>query len=393
MAVSTALLTLVGLVGPSAGALPAHAGTLTPRVINGTPSDGSEPYVVALLDAASLRSDGALQAQFCGGTLTTPTTVVTAAHCVREDDGSTTAPQSIVIGIGSSLGSAGLRIVPVTSVAIHPQYVADSAVNDVAVITLAAPVTGVATLAPLRPDEAGAVMVPGTSLRVLGWGNMSQTEDEYPDQPMIGAVTLFPDESCGSGVSYVVRNVRFAGFGSGDADATVMICAAGVRDDGHVVDSCEGDSGGPLILGTGASARLVGVVSWGQRCAGRRPGVYTRVSAMYPFLSQAGAVVPPTGLVRPSPPSIAVTSLRSALRVTFRVPTALGATGFAASAVNSRTGAIATCSTNPRSDGRTAFCTFTGLRPGTPYLVTAIVANASGNSGPTSPVTATPRRR
>lgn len=394
--VAALLLPVVGLTG---GAPTGTAATLTPRVINGTPSDGSDSYVVALLDSSGYQTDGAFQAQFCGGTLTSPTTVVTAAHCVREDDGTLSSPQSILVGVGSSLGSSSLRIYPVTSVAIHPQYVADSAVNDIAVLTLGTPVTGTATLTPLSPQEAAAAMVPGTPLRVIGWGNLSRTDEQYPDRPVVGALTLFPDASCGASGTYTIKGVRFAGFGPGDADATVMVCASGVLDDGRVVDSCSGDSGGPLVMGSGASARLVGVVSWGQRCAGRRPGVYTRVSAMYPFLQQTGAVPAATGtaatgtaVTAPSPPAVSVQPLRTGARVTFRVPATVGATGFAASAVNSRTGAVSTCSTNPRRDARLPFCTFNGLSSGTSYSVTAIVATAAGNSAPTSPVTVIPGR-
>jgi secreted trypsin-like serine protease len=76
-----------------------------------------------------------------------------------------------------------------------------------------------------------------------------------------------------------------------------MLCAQGVSN-GRIVDACVGDSGGPLTAGAGGRQRLIGVVSWGpNRCASRRPGVYTRVATATEFLISAGVPVgAPTGL-------------------------------------------------------------------------------------------------
>ncbi|MBC7459797.1 MAG: trypsin-like serine protease, partial [Thermoleophilia bacterium] len=86
-----------------------------------------------------------------------------------------------------------------------------------------------------------------------------------------------------------------AGLGYGrDFDPNTMICAGSLdtsdaNDDGAVtngVDSCYGDSGGPLMVTTSAGPRLVGIVSFGEGCATRDTyGVYTRVAAMRPFLA------------------------------------------------------------------------------------------------------------
>jgi len=75
--------------------------------------------------------------------------------------------------------------------------------------------------------------------------------------------------------------------------ADVMICA--VLEDGGV-DSCYGDSGGPLFSALGGSFTLVGVVSWGDDpCAQPgKPGAYSRTSALLPWITEVSGVAPPS---------------------------------------------------------------------------------------------------
>ncbi|KAF6288307.1 kallikrein related peptidase 13 [Rhinolophus ferrumequinum] len=60
-----------------------------------------------------------------------------------------------------------------------------------------------------------------------------------------------------------------------------MLCA-GTKEGGK--DSCEGDSGGPLIC----KGKLYGIVSWGDFPCGQpnRPGVYTRVSQYVSWIQE-----------------------------------------------------------------------------------------------------------
>lgn len=52
-------------------------------------------------------------------------------------------------------------------------------------------------------------------------------------------------------------------------------------------DACQGDSGGPLV----SNNILVGVVSWGNGCGGRRkPGVYTDVSLLRDWITNSSGV-------------------------------------------------------------------------------------------------------
>ncbi|MDP1876615.1 MAG: trypsin-like serine protease [Actinomycetota bacterium] len=389
VAVSALIVALTGLAMPtSAGAAPAGQPGSTPRVINGDLSTaGQFPYLVALLSANRYASEGAFEAQFCGGTLTTPTTVVTAAHCVV-DKGAVAGPRTILIGIGRDLSAQSLRVVEVAAVTANPAYNDDSAANDVAVLTLATPVTDVPSLLPISPAEAASGLSAGTALQVAGWGNMSTTGKDFPAVFRVGNLVLFPDSTCGGGASYTYNGVKFDGFDVGDADPATMLCAAGVGGAGQRIDSCQGDSGGPVVATVAGAARLIGIVSWGEECASRFPGVYTRVSAEYDFLVANGAIV---ALAPSQPPTITVAPEASALKVTF-VPASDGSspTAFAATALDPVTGQVFNCSTASSVTAAPASCSIAGLTNGTSYQVTAIAGGALGNSPATAPVIASP---
>jgi hypothetical protein len=361
-----------------------------PRIINGDDGPGDRfGYLVALLLADRYAKNGAFDAQFCGGTLTTPTTVVTAAHCVvNEDTGAVRPPQELLVGLGADLKSAALEVVPVVRVTPNPDYARRTAANDIAVLTLARPVGDARLLTPATPDEARDLTVAGSTVHVAGWGRVSTSEPEYPATFRIGRLVVFPDSSCGSGTPFTIEGVRFNGFPSSQADPASMLCAAGVTDAGQIIDSCQGDSGGPLVAGDGDRARLVGVVSWGKECATNFAGVYARVSAEYAFLAGEGAAGP----VAPTlPPRVAVGARPSGLLISFLAAVdGSQPTAFAATVVDPQTGQTWTCSTGPRPTGAPASCLVTGLVDGTAYQVEAIAGTALGNSPVAGPLTATP---
>lgn len=368
-------------------AAPAQA--MSPAVVNGTEATKSDfPFAVAILDADRVLTDGPFQAQFCGGALTTSRTVVTAAHCmVDQKDGTRATPDEVVVAIGHALKSPDLRIVKVTGIAVHPQYRKDTAENDVAVLTLAEPVTDVPIIMPMRPTDLRTYVDQGAQARVVGWGNQSTSGNSFPDHLRVGRLIVFPDTACGSNVPFVLRGVEFDGFDPDEANADVMVCAAGVTSTGKVIDACQGDSGSPLIGGEGAAERLIGVVSWGEDCATKHPGVYTRLSAMTDFLVAQNAI---TSLAPTVAPTIEVEQLNASLRVTFTpAPDGSSASAFAATAVDA-TGATRSCFAKPRRDRLPALCTVTGLVNGTAYTVSGISANVLGDSPASAPVTATP---
>lgn len=377
------------MIVPSADAAP----TVAPRIINGDQGLPAEfPWLVSLIEVNRLADEGAFQAQFCAGVLTTPTTVVTAAHCaVNPTTGEQRSADALVIGVGSRLKDPGLRIVRVARITPSPDYVRRTSGNDIAVLTLAEPLNDIATLAPVTREEAATLTAAGAPVRAAGWGNTATSGKSYPDVFRVGRMVVFPDGVCGGGEGFTYNGVSFTGYSSREAEARVMLCAAGVTAGGQVIDACQGDSGGPLVAGDGADARLVGIVSWGEECASDYPGVYTRVAAEFDFLSSQNAVPVREVVVPTQAPTIAVAPRSGRLIVTFAVPPDASTGGtLAATVLDPATGLTGVCYAEPQPNGRSSQCTVGGLVNGTTYQVTAIYGTPKGNSPVSAPVAATP---
>lgn len=369
--------------------------TLLPRVVNGTAvTPGQFPFLVALLDTDEFYDNEAYYAQFCAGSLTSPTTVVTAAHCVvDQDSGKMLRARDVTVGFTQDLDAIDFPTRQVTKISVHPNYVIETTINDIAVLTLNQPVTDVPTVAVLTPDLAGEYTAGGHPARVAGWGNTVRSGEDFPTVAETGELVVFPEAACGGGAPYVVNGVRFRGYDSYDVDSTVMLCAGGVNERGQIIDSCQGDSGGPLVADGSVGTVLIGVVSWGQECAGKYPGVYTRVSAQTGFLTSNNAIVQlaptiaPTVSVTPITGEliIRVTGGADGVSVTQYTVSVTGPTNQSPEAPVTQN-----CVSAPSRATLTGSCTVSNLINGAAYSVTAISANAVGNSPVSAPVTASP---
>ncbi|QEU92550.1 S1 family peptidase [Streptomyces kanamyceticus] len=252
VAASAAALAMVATSAPAA-----HA------VIGGTEvSNDAYPFMVALMDKGS---GSALDRQFCGGSLVTADTVVTAAHCLVDDAGKPVKPKSLQVAVGRTVLSAEqgqIRSVAKGGVVVHPRYLKGKEAYDVAFLQLAKPVRGIAPVA-LPTQGTDALIRPGQKATVAGWGN-TDTEMTYtPDRLRQVKVPIISHAECGT--SYK------------EYDSKVNFCA-GVEGK----DSCQGDSGGPIfrdVPGRRAPI-LIGVVSYGDGCGAQgAPGVYTSLSS------------------------------------------------------------------------------------------------------------------
>lgn len=371
--------------------LPSSPGlAVSPRVVNGSVgSEGQFPFMVALLEASEFPDKGAFQSQFCAGSLTTSTTIVTAAHCVvNQDNGRVTRPGDVLVAFTRDLDSSNFPTRQVSQISIHPNYVIKSTENDVAVLTLSEPITNVPFISVLTPDLAAEYTSGGQSAQVAGWGNTLSSGNKYPAIFRVGNLVVFPDTACGGSARYEVNGVKFLGFDSKEVNSQVMLCAGGVTDKGDVIDACQGDSGGPLIANGSAGPMLIGLVSWGEDCAGKLPGVYTRISAETQFLSDNNAIsrIAPT-----IAPAISITPLDQSLSITLTGGAdGITVTSYAASVTgptmdSPSTPVTQTCFAAPSKTTIRGKCSIGNLINGVSYQVTAISANAIGNSPVSAP--------
>lgn len=278
-----ALLLMAGLLVPAAAAVgqtptPPRPGDDT-EVIGGHPTDpGEYPFQVGLL----MRSEAnRYQAQFCGGSLISPDTVLTAAHCVEDI---TAAELDILVGTHTLAQNGGGARVPARRIRVHPGYDTNAVANDVAIVQLG----GQRPEATIRTIQAGqnALWAPGTTATVTGWGNRAIVGNDYPTVLFEVGIPLVSDTQC---------SARYPG----EFIVGLMICAGDVVTGG--LDSCQGDSGGPLFVPDGPDRVQIGVVSWGRGCgAAAFPGVYARLASytafINPYLDPDSAPDPVTAL-------------------------------------------------------------------------------------------------
>jgi secreted trypsin-like serine protease len=207
----------------------------------------------------------------CTGTLIDPTHVLSAGHCANPTGEVFSAPaawpvQAIDVYIGSNKPGKGENI-PVTDVVISPEYLGPrNSRNDLSILTLERASKHAPTQVAAGSERS--IWNPGVLATIVGWGTTDADEDELPDTLQKADVPITTDAYCEN---------AYPDEEDWDFDSETMVCA-GYPEGG--VDSCYGDSGGPLFAKTSTGARrVVGVTSWGNGCAEKNsPGVYARVA-------------------------------------------------------------------------------------------------------------------
>jgi trypsin len=265
------LAAIASLVPATASAQ--EKGSPQPKIVGGSETTIAQyPWQAALVFSPSEEEPGdAHDRQFCGGSLVTSRIVITAAHCVF---GMSASEIHVVLGRTTLSTSEGAEI-PAQALSYrsnynHPPVFLDIPPrNDVGYVVLAQP--SAQPRIQIAGDSEAALWAPGTSERISGWGCTSEPDFLFgcpfseTDILRHATVPIISDSTCASGSVY-----------GGEFDPSTMVCA-GFLSGG--VDTCSGDSGGPLQAPVGGTYRLVGTTSWGDGCAQpNAPGVYTRVA-------------------------------------------------------------------------------------------------------------------
>jgi hypothetical protein len=225
-----------GPIAPSAmsAAERLPGGGVNPRIVNGV-FTSAYPSVGALLTPGSTLLGGLL----CSGTLIGCQTFLTAGHCVCDFTGADCQsgprapnPADYIV----FFQHAGFFTV--SSISVRTDF--NFPVGDVAVLTLATPVTGIAP----TPIDGTAAPAFGASATIVGFGRDAGASDYGLKRA--GSVTMAP---CTSGIS--------------DQTSVCWDFANPLGAPGTDSDTCNGDSGGPLFASFQCGDTVAGTTSGG----------------------------------------------------------------------------------------------------------------------------------
>jgi secreted trypsin-like serine protease len=170
-----------------------------------------------------------------------------------------------------------LQDIPISRTIVHEKYRLQdvNTLNDIGLVKLTRPAVFNFYVAPIclpHTDQLRNLNLEGQSLDVAGWGltefGYKSSIKQKVDVPVVSlqkCQKVFPTKQLTS----------------------AQICAGGVKGK----DSCNGDSGGPLMKYHSDGQRqfvvLAGIVSYGNTACGKQgyPGVYTRVSSYLDWIA------------------------------------------------------------------------------------------------------------
>ncbi|XP_077333482.1 plasma kallikrein [Lithobates pipiens] len=241
------------------------------RIVGGKSSSvGEWPWQVSM----HIKLDPSNSRHVCGGSIISNQWIVTAAHCVH----TWRLPRFWIVYSGitklSNITSFTTKS-EIEQIIIHPHYTGAENGSDIALLKLKTPIAyndyQQAICLPPRQD-----FVPPSKCWITGWGYTEElgTTADVLQEAEVPLKTSMECQKSYLDVKLTEKNIC-AGYEQG------------------IIDSCKGDSGGPLACKVDKTWYLIGITSWGEGCARPdKPGVYTKVTEyIYWIVEQTKIVI------------------------------------------------------------------------------------------------------
>ncbi|KAJ1887797.1 hypothetical protein LPJ81_006455, partial [Coemansia sp. IMI 209127] len=212
------------------------------RIIGGTAVSNNEyPFAVHL--ATTYGTEQFL----CGGAIIDNSYIVTAAHCMMNEDTNAVAEAGQVSVCYGSNNLNDQKCTTAREVTLHPDFSLQTLVNDIAIIQIS-PLSFGSSVSSI-PIYTGK-LPENTELVTMGWGMTNSS-----DQNSLSNVLLSTDIEVGSPE---VCSQAESSYSSADGPD---VCTSNNLTPGQ--DSCQGDSGSPTIISSGGKNYLAAVTSSG----------------------------------------------------------------------------------------------------------------------------------
>jgi len=204
----------------------------------------------------------------CGATILNQRYLLSAMHCIFNQNGALLQPSDALILVGTSKFSvAGGAVLKASEFILHPDYNRATMQNDILIIKVEGHIQFSSSVRPACLPTSKSESFVGRDATVTGWGATVGYETippydlGYPNTLKHTTVKVLDprDRRCAADTLL---------------DPVTKLCAYTTG-----TDACQGDSGGPLTVVEGGVHTIIGVVSYGFGCAAKNhPGIYARVT-------------------------------------------------------------------------------------------------------------------